>query len=394
MGRLIPHRRNYNFNDPSYQEVRRQIEHRIVELGYSETRFAAADKMIGEDSWRVGRQEAPGTVRYGKKYSWIAFFEMYGLRLDHGILSEDRDSRRPSDADIDPSFPEPAKVWTLPLPDPFTTAPARPLEWLTSGPTPNYDDLLHLEEVDRQPGPWLLLNGYVEQSAGDGMRQIFTFLRGLLVKNNRVAKVLGTFAEITYPGNDAIPAPQEDYYTYAGEIPWSARFGAPLRTPKGRAMRDNRRAFVVHDGKRWTPGIPVEVPVYGYAWESHHSALNQAGGITIPAPALCERLRLSNRQGEWDLYDGGGRVATIYRVFKTDGGAFGSSLLYLRADLMAEYLKATGQALVWLLWGEREVDHRTLESQTGEVREALSEYGHIHRRSSTWVPIYHPSEAS
>ena len=386
MGRLIPHRRNYNFNDPSYREVRRQIEHRIVVLGYSPSRFAAADKLIGEESWRAERRDIPKTDRYGKKYSWIAFFEMYGLRLDHGNLSEHRANQRASDADIDPSFPEPAKVWTPPLPDPFATAPAEPLAWLTSGPTPHYDDLLNLEEVDGQPGPWVLLNGYVEQSAGDDMRQVFTFLRGLLVKDERVANVLGFFDKITYPGNDAIPAPQEDYYTFAGEIPWSPRFGGPLRNPKGRAKRDGRRAFVLHDGKRWTAGIPIEVPVYGYAWESHHSALNQVGGITIPAPALCERLRLSNRQGEWDFYDRAGRVATIYREFKADGDAFGSNLLYLRADLMTDYLAATGQTLVWLLWGERGIEHRVLEAQTSEVSEALSEYSHIHRRSSTWVP--------
>jgi hypothetical protein len=54
MGRLIPSRRNYNFKDPTYVEVRRQIERRIIELGYSQERFAATDRLIGEDSWRAG----------------------------------------------------------------------------------------------------------------------------------------------------------------------------------------------------------------------------------------------------------------------------------------------------------------------------------------------------
>lgn len=386
MGRLIPNRRNYNFNDPTYMEVRRQIERRIVELGYSHERFAATDKMIGEDSWRAETRGTPKTDRYGKKYSWIAFFEMYGLRLDQGGLSERRASERTTDADIDPSFPEPAKVWEPPLPDLFSTAPAEPLAWLTSGPTPDYDHLLRLDEIDGQPGPWVLLNGYAEQAAEDGIRQVFTFMRGLLVKNERVPEVLSVFDGLEYPGNDAVPGPQEDHYTYAGEIPWSPRFGSGLRDSRGRAKRDNRRAFVVHDGRRWTAGIPVEVPVYDFGWESHHSALNQVGGVTVPAPALCGRWRLSNRRGEWDLYDPAGRVASIYREYKAEGDPVGSSFLYVRADLMGDYLRATGQTLVWLLWGERGLDHESLEAQTEEVGEALSQYNHIHRRSSTWAP--------
>src|ERR1019366_9014378 len=46
--------------------------------------------------------------RYGKKYARIAFFEQYGLRKDAGLLDEEWHmvAERPSDADIDPSFPE------------------------------------------------------------------------------------------------------------------------------------------------------------------------------------------------------------------------------------------------------------------------------------------------
>ncbi len=386
MGRLIPNRRNYDFKNTTYRDVRRQIERRIVELGYSPDRFAAADKMIGEGSWRAESRGTPKTDRYGKKYSWIAFFEMYGLRHDQEALSDWRAGERTSDTDIDPSFPEPAKIWTPPLPDPFATSPIEPHAWLADGPTPDYNELLHLEEVDGQSGPWVLLNGYVEQSAKDDARQVFSFLRGLLVRHDRVAKILAAFDSVEYPGNDAIPEPQDDHYTYAGEIPWSRRFGSALRSPTGRAKRDYRRAFVLHDGKRWLPGIPVEVPVYGFGWESYHSALNQVSGITVPGPALCERLRLSNRQGEWDLYDRTGRAATMYREFKADGDTFRSSFLYLRADLIADYLARTGQTLVLLIWGERGVEHRTLLAQTNELRDQLSQYSHIHRRSFSWVP--------
>jgi len=386
IGGLIPDRRNYDFNNPAYREVRRQIEYRIVQLGYKGSSFGEIDDELNKMSWRTGRTERPKTERYGKKYAWIAYFEMHGVRLDEGLLPEWRADERPSDADIDPSFPEPARIWRPPLPDLFTGAPAEPRAWITDGPTPDYDHLLHLEEVDGQRGPWVLLNGFIEQSYRDDERRVFAFLRGLLVKPDHVEKLLAIFNEVEYPGNMAIPEPLEDYYAYAGEIPWSPRFGRSLREPDGRARRDIREAFSLHDGKQWLPGTPVEVPVYNFAWESYHSSLNQVSGIIVPAPALCEQLRLSNRQGEWDLYDPEGHIGTMYREFKADEDTSRSYLLYLRADLMARYLEHTRQALVWLLWGERDFKHQTALALREDLQDLWFSHKHIHRHGLRWKP--------
>ncbi|MFZ2950032.1 MAG: hypothetical protein WA003_11155, partial [Desulfuromonadaceae bacterium] len=163
--------------------------------------------------------------------------------------------------------------------------------------------------------------------------------------------------------------------------PWSRHFGSALRDSDGKVQRDVREAFVVHDGNRWLPGIPVEVPVYEFSWESYHSALNQVSGITVLAPALCELLCLSTRQGEWDLYDTAGRVATLYREFKTEGGSTRSDLLYLRKDLMADYLVQTRQTFVWLLWGERDIEYRMAERLRGALQDVWSAHKHIHRQS-------------
>jgi len=386
IGGLIPDRGNYEFENPTYRDIRRQIEYRIVQLGYRSSQFTEIDKEIANWSWRAGSRGEPKTDRYGKKYSWIAYFEMYGVRFDEDALPGWRHGERCPDADIDPSFPEPARIWRPPLPDLFTETPAEPRAWITDGPTPDYGRLLRLEEVDGLQGPWVLLNGYIEQSSNDDERRVFTFLRGLLVERDRTKDLLAAFEAIEYPGNMAIPEPGEDYYTYAGEIPWSPRFAGALREPDGRTKRDIREAFERHYGQQWLPGIPVEVPVYRFAWESYHSSLNQVSGIMVPAPALCEKLCLSNRQGEWDFYDAGGHVATIYREFKTDQDTFRSSLLYLRADLMQNYLDHTNQTLMWLLWGEREFRHKTLLTLRDKFQDLWSEHKHIHRSWSVWDP--------
>lgn len=386
IGRLVPHRPNYDFKNATYQEVRRQIEHRILDFGYSRARFGTIDDNIGGVSWRAESRGTPKTDRYGKKYSWIAYFEMYGVRQDEGTLPDWRTGERTPDADIDPSFPEPARIWRPSLPDLFADAPAEPPAWIADGPTPDYGTLLHSDEVDGQRGPWVLLNGYVRQSDSDGIRQIFTLIRGLLVSHERLTEVLASFDAIEYPGNDAIPVPPEDCYTYAGEIPWSRRFGSFLRGKNGKAKRNNQKAFSIHDGTRWLPGTPVEVPVYEFSWELHHSALNQTSSVTVPAAALCERLHLSTRQGEWDFYDPAGNVGTLYRKYKTDDDSIRTDFIFMREDLLAAYLKQTRQVLVWFVWGERDLEYRTAEMLEGELQDLWSSHVHIHRQRVCWEP--------
>jgi hypothetical protein len=386
LGGLIRNRRNYDFDNPDYKTVRRQIEHRIVELGYGPERFAATDKLLAQAGWRAESAGRSKIDRYGKKYSWIAYFEMYGLRADRGLISEWHDRKRPSEADIDPSFPEPARKWLPSLPEIFTASAAEPRAWVRDGPAPDYRALLNPAEVDDERGPWVVLEGYIEQSSTSDRRHIFSFLRGILVKEEDVETVLKTFNAIEYPGNSAIPEPSKCYYTYAGEIPWSEHFAEHLRESNGSAKRDEQAAFAIHDGTRWLPGVSVELPAYNFAWESYHSPLNQAGGATLLAPALSESLRLSNRQAQWDLYDPSGRLATIYRRFKKDEDQFRSDLLYLRSDLMRDYLATTAQRLVWLVWGERNFTRMGDFRGQEEFYDLFRDHSHIHRFSAEWQP--------
>jgi hypothetical protein len=251
--------------------------------------------------------------------------------------------------------------------------------------SPDYDHLLNPEEVDGQYGPWALLEGYIEQSAPSDDRRIFSFLRGVFVEAERATEFCDTFDLIDYPGNQAIPEMYDDIYTYAGEIPWSPRFGTGLRDETGAPIRNLQEAFAFDHGSRQLPKIPVEVPVHRFGWEGYHSELNQVSGILVPAPALCERLGLLNHQGEWDLYDERHAVASLWREFKHDRDTFASHLAYLRCDLLASYLAHTGQVLIWLVWGERELHHKKLISQMDALREVWRERLHVHKRRRLWA---------
>lgn len=126
----------------------------------------------------------------------------------------------------------------------------------------------------------------------------------------------------------------------------------------------------------------MEVPVCRFSWESYHSELNQVGGVVVPAPRICAVLRLSNRQGEWDLRDRDGKVGTLYRVCQRDRPEQRFSLTYMRTDLLAEYLRLTGQKLVWFVWGERTLRYTALGKlgRTEDFQRVYRDYKHIHAR--------------
>lgn len=356
LGRLFSDRGNYDDAHPGYQDVRRQIAKRMSDLGYSTTDFQELDRRIAERQPITRESDGSKTDRYGKKYAWIAFFEMYGVRGDLNLLRESRSRERSSDADVDPSFPVAPREWMPPLAELFESTPTEHSGWLAHGPTPSYGHLFSRAEVDDVvDGPWVLLNGFIEESGSDD-RETFTYVRGLLMKRDAVGGVRAALPTLHSPGNSRVPEPWADYYTYAGEIPWSSVYASDLRRKDGHARRHRAQIFERFEADKWTGSGLVEVPIQEWNWESYHSVFNDVSGIETLAPALCEHLNLVNHDLTFDLWDQSGGQATVYREFDASDGFRRSSLLYLREDLLERYLTTTGQVLVWISWGERTVN--------------------------------------
>ncbi len=386
IGRLIPVRYNYDYNNPTHQDVCRQIYWRIRDLGYSPAQFRDIDKDVVNNPGFYGGPSVGKVDRYGKKYSWIAFFEMFGVHLDEGILPARHGSTRPSDADIDPSFPTLPKTWRPPLSDPFDGAPTDPKMWSKDGPMPDYAHLLRPGSVDDCEGPWVLLDGYIQQASATDERLVWTSLRCCFVDPDQCSELLSKFESVKYVGQ-VVPEPETDYYTYAGEIPWSKRFGSDLRDANDRARPNCQEAFTEFKDETWQPGISVEIPRYKFAWEGYHSQLNQVSDVSLPAPSLCEELELRNHQYEWDLFDKDGNLATMHRVFgsdQDDQDTVVSKLTYLCSDLLKNYLEESGRIPVWLSWGERSFRSRSLLSLMDEIGVMPSRY----RRAFTWEDVH------
>lgn len=376
IGRLIPDRWNYDYDNPEYQRVLPAIVSRMLALGYDPEQFEAVDRQMNSGP-RMGSDKHK-VDRYGKKYAWIAYFEMWGVRYAQGFLAEER-SVRPSDADIDPTFPLEAASIDLPLPDLFSGQPTGAGDWIVRGPQPDYRGILEIAEIDGLTGPWVVLDGFLEQNAPSDDRQVFTFLRGVLVGNGEIDRLCRLFNGLEYPGNDAIPKEPDYYYTYAGELPFSSIPGLPVADEQ---KRDCAEYMVSAD--RWSNnGVAVDIPVQKYNWESYHSVVNQNSGASLPSKLLCEALSLRYRANKWDLHDASG-VASLYREVGEYGSQINGSFSYLRRDLLDSYLTQSGKTLVWLMWGERGFHHRSAEAHN--LQEYYANHHHIHKRTHVYQP--------
>ncbi len=379
IGRLIPDRYNYDYSNPMYQDVLDQIYWRILDLGYS----PSGSTPIDQDKSRYypgyyGKPDVGKVDRYGKKYSWIAFFEMYGIHLDKGILPAQLSDCRPSDMDIDPSFPDPPKTWMPELPDLFNDAPVAPKDWCKDGPVPDYGHLMKCSVVDQCQGPWVLLHGSIEQITNADERLVWNSIRCFLIRSNEISDFHSKAESAEYM-NSHFPDSDGDYHTYAGEISWSSSFGGDLRDPSGKAIPNIREAFTEYKNGTRQAGIEVEIPIHQFVWEDYTLQSNHIANVYVPSPSLCEHLGLHNHQGEWDLFDRNNSPASLFRVLKNEQGTVSGHLAYLRFDLLGDYLEERELIPLWLFSGDRSFRSRSLMPLLDEIRDIPSGYRKIFR---------------
>ena len=423
MGRLIPNRANYDDKNPEYVKVRAKIERRIFDLGYRTARFKSAEADIGRMS-SYSRNESK-VDRYGKKYSWIAYFEMWGQREAGKELPDWKMGTRTSDCGVDPSFPKSPLKWNPPIPNLFGDLAIGTEAWVESKFTPDWSSLLVVPEINGHQGDWILLEGYVNGINEEFDRELFTFLRGLFIAPQDVEALRAKFMDIEYPGNGEIPDAATEHYLFAGEAGRSTNYAKNLLQRDGRYKQQVVEAFdryvpvktglspslptvnVVamssadeEQGEtlfdftmqpsrlRRVRGVRIELPAIQFDWESYHSAQNDFAGFSLPAPSLIQQLRLTSRNREIDFFDEAGRPATLYKTGGEGWNGNRHNLLYIRADLLRKYLSETQQVLVWCNWGERDwfkkmENHVMIENPAR--RRIYQAHSHIYRSFSEWT---------
>ena len=229
IGHLIDDRRNYDSEHKEYKLILSQIYWRMYNLGYLFTKFERIDKQIENDSWRNSNNERAGKIdRYGKKYSWIAFYEMAGYRSDLGLLKkwENEDELRISDTDIDPSFPLELRKYNLFeeinknnfLGDLGKEAKT----WYSNDNDLDISDYIEINSYlgTSEKNEWVLLKGSISQKDKENQtRDVTIGLNAILVDSEEYKKIenlTDKYHDYTFDYLENV----EDYYIYDGEINW------------------------------------------------------------------------------------------------------------------------------------------------------------------------------
>jgi len=382
IGRLVRGRPD-DEEQASHQEILAGIRWRIRDLGYTADRFTDVDREIAGLSF--GQREEGRLERYGKKYSWIAFYEMAGRLQDAGMLESWPFGRLP-DADIDPSFPDPAPRLAFDLPAWAEPAEADDLDWLQHAETDIPEGLIEVAELDGQPGPWVLADGHLTDSREE-RRRVFLLVCALGFHPSDRAVLEDMLLLTPFPGDVTEHTAATDHYLYAGEIPWSPLFGyvddRQAAEPRMVEISVQLGATRIWTGPPYdAPSIEVEPFGQSYGWESYHSVENRAGGAVVPSPAYSRRFDLRGRPQTFDLFDPSGERASISCRPPVP---FGGHLLYLRRDQLSDYLVGRRLQGALFAWGERQLLRSGPgEDWTPEERSVLQSYGNVFRR--IWLP--------
>lgn len=369
IGHLVSERRSYDDSHKGYAEILLQIKWRIKNLGYISNKFQERDDWISRRP--IPYQSIYGKLdRYGEKYSWIAYYEMYGWLHAQGRITSEwwgRDTKRPAEGIIDPSFPTPSQGWNLKL----KSLPmfGDDVQWLAHAPSPDYSYIL---EMNALRNDWVMLEGYATHKNKDKSRTLRSSIHGLLVRDGDILRLQDTLPINDYPWSDLDIALEldEDTYIFAGEIPWSL---------------DSSQTHGGVQEKRKINAVPVQKVAFNYAWEPHHSKQNQFSNVLFPAPDICTKLNLSRRGRSVGLFDKHGDLAAC----QVDSGRLEHDaewpsdkfqFLHLRKDLLDKYLRITKKRLVWIILEERQSI-----SNSSEVLVVLRDRLNIHKR----LLIYH-----
>lgn len=388
IGGLVPDRGNYDYDHKEYQKIRAQLQWRVEELGWSYEKFEAAENAI--QSWQNYEQrsnEKFKTDRYGKKYSWIAYYEMYGLLKDRGIL-DDYDWWRSAEQNIDPSFPFPLPSQKIIEESFLGHAETNTLNWIKNDNAPNIGPYLKLQEIDAQEGPWIALDGYLNQEDKDLKRKTFLFVRSFLVPKNDKNEIIA-FLNKQNLGGRWLPEKLDFSQIFFAEIPWSSSFldndfrdlsfvvNEKITTrqrPKVNIMTTNKGVSIaVYDQMEEYQEIQKEYKTFKVIMPicdlKQDVVDTEVGGTQTLTKKISTKMELVGQPQSFSLYTKCGKKATHYVSYKGKEYNDRQSMYYLKEDLLIKFMEENELSLIWAIWGERSHSFSRLERPNDSLPE-------------------------
>ena len=367
IGYLIPDGGAYS-NPPLKKKSRWFIHQRIHDLGWNEEQFETIENNINSDNW-PRHNDNSRVDRYGKKYSWIAYYELAGILDDVGLLENEWNEYRPMAADIDPSFPEEDYSTEL-LKDNFLGDNSiNTKEWIETDTPIELDTLLYGKLLN-EDSTFICVYGYFCSQNQEIGRKRFTFVRPLIIKAEEYDEFLALLSKQDL-GRRWLPEIQTNSHIFAGEmhLPY---VGCASNIVEMSFVTGYKSVDEIDDEeddvfisllKKWgnysgiqqqpiTRDFKVLLPTMEYYYETDFS--HDTGRSISFEISSSEKLRPQSQS--FEMLDANGKKASINTVYSKDYNNH-QHFVFLRKDILDHFLQKSNMKMVWAIWGEK--DHAT-----------------------------------
>ena len=405
IGYIVPDGHSYS-NPPEKQQVRKQIYWRIYNLGYKEEIFEKIDNHI--NSWQHSRGDRPKVERYGKKYSWIAYYEIAGLREDLGQLKNNDfddvnhiEPRKFIDS-LDISFPNEIRKFQLFNNDQLGRSISVWEDWINNGGVAPIEYKKHLvvSNLANLEGEWVCLDGFVNETDNTILRSRFTFIRGFFIENDEYEGVFDRLKNQDMGGR-WLPDPNGDYDLYLGEVgiwdegysnnnwrelnfkigtekekvdeddlsfQWLENIFKENKTaikPKSKRKKFMEREKSIYDKRK------VLLPVIEHKFSTSDTSIKTPNGY-LPNVEIQRFFDLVLKPQTFDFYDTNNKIVSITFEHNLGIENYTQRFTFLRKDMFDEFLEANNLSFAWVQWGERDIGNQMYSQNCQNFKEENS----------------------
>lgn len=351
--------------DLDHAEIQRLIFSRIISLGWDPKLFAEFDTSITDDMAR----EAKKPERIGKKYQWIAFYEVLARIADNFAFrpnwSSDFEQYRgpwqPWERNIDPSFTllksgkdeKASSPWWLKASYKNWQPKISNKAWLRENRDINFQK--KLVQVKQKSEEWLNLEGSTswqqpakpgEKEYGVPRREVWYQWRAYLVKETEADRFFKWAKKQSFMGG-WLPEPITLRQIFLHEYPQSVSYISEWNEKPG------WRWVKMSDKKRSDTDFDILLTSENYSGEfsSYDCSAETSTSINLPAKEIVEGMKLKQSNKSGIFIDNTGKVI----AFDPSVYEKGPDCLLVRKKNFLKFLKSKKLAVLWSLVGEKRI---------------------------------------
>lgn len=305
--------------------------------------------------------------RLGKKYQWIALYEIVARLADNHMMFDETKGWRNNDEktnyegpwnpglrNIDPTLiqrPSQSEIrfcfWEKPH---YNNWGFSNKYWLSlTTDLPNPEQIISF--TDPNGIEWLVLERYLDWKEPDfinsdydenNKKNIWLQCRSYFIKKEESKKIIKNLRSESFMGR-WMPESKSQYQVFSREYYWSSAYRYFQKDYYGWSSWEELR----HRGEDYSLGS-VQVTTEGHHWETGGGDDSQQSYLS-PRVDLYEGLKLkySSKIGEW--LDSSGKLA----AFDPAANSATPSCLLIRKDLLVRYLDEHNLKIIWTFLGEK-----------------------------------------